>query len=436
MLNDSIQEVIFVGWPGPTHHYGGLSGDNVAATASRGDISHPAQAARQTLELIRLLQSLGQTVAVLPPQLRPHLPLLREHFAGADDEVIRQAAREKPELLEKAASSSAMWTANAATATPAVDSADGMLHITPANLFTHLHRRIEAADTYRVLAAIFREVPRSIVHPPPAAGEGSPDEGAANHMRLSPRHADKGLHIFVYGENGRQSLSASQVIKTEHEIPDAEALFIRQNPEAVRQGVFHNDVIAVSNAHVLIAHERAYARADFSRIAQAYTALHPGKELAMITIGEEALSVEEAVRAYVFNSQIVTTPNGMMAMIAPMETKTLYGGKAAAFLERVRAGSDNPIDEVHYVDLRQSMKNGGGPACLRLRVPMTAAQVAAMQHGTRVLADEALLSALEKNIEKYYPEALSPQDLGNPELYHGCKALLAELSAAMGLPLL
>jgi succinylarginine dihydrolase len=437
MLAHHITEVIFVGLPGPTHHYGGLSEDNVAAVANRGSQSSPKQAALQALELIRLLGKLGIKTAILPPQLRPHLPLLREHFTGSDDAIILQAATHAPHLLEKASSSSAMWTANAATVAPAIDTSDGKLHITPANLFTNLHRRIEAADTHRVLAAMFEGVPDCKIHPPLFAELR--DEGAANHMRLSPSHSDKGLHIFVYGVDGkasdtdtaRQDLAASQAIKAQHNIPDAEALFIKQNSDIIRLGVFHNDVIAVSNEHVLLAHEDAYAPQDFQRIADAYRAL-AGKELIILLIKRSELSVEEAVGTYIFNSQIVTKPDGTMAMIAPMEAKS---GKAGQLLERLRADPANPINNIHYIDLRQSMRNGGGPACLRLRVPVTDAQLSVLEK-KKTLADEVLLAALSKLVEKYYPDSLTPAELGKPALYHACKALLGEMGQLPQLPLL
>src|SRR5690606_35310459 len=114
MITDRITEVIFVGLPGPTHNYAGLSPDNVAASTNRGRISRPREAALQALGLVRLLTSLGVEAAILPPQLRPHIPLLQTKFSGEPDEVIRKAAKEAPELLQKACSSSAMWTANAA----------------------------------------------------------------------------------------------------------------------------------------------------------------------------------------------------------------------------------------------------------------------------------------------------------------------------------
>ena len=419
MLADHLTEVIFVGLPGPTHHYGGLSADNVAAVSNKGRLSNPKLAALQALDLVRLLTSLGITAAILPPQLRPHMGLLHQHFDGDDDTVIVQAAKHDQPLLEKASSASAMWAANAATIAPPVDCADGRLHITTANLFTNLHRRIEAEATYHTLQAIFKQAPGCEVHPP--LFSNLRDEGAANHMRLSPSHSEAGLHVFVYsGEDGRQDLAASQAIAAQHHIADTQALFIKQNPEVIRSGVFHNDVIAVSNAYVLLAHEQAYAeQGDMERIAQAYSALHPGKELTPIVITQAELTVEEAVRSYFFNSQIITKPNGKMALIVPVEVLDLYGGKGAALMDRIQADGNNPIDQVDYIDLRQSMRNGGGPACLRLRVPMNEAQLAAVKRQVNVFADDKLLAGIKKIIENYYPDELSAQDLGDPGLYRG-----------------
>ena len=443
-VSHPVTEVIFVGLPGPTHHYSGLSPDNVASGLNRGTVSNPKQAALQALDLVRLLQSLGVAVAMLPPQLRPNMPLLRQHFSGDDDSVIKQAALHSPALLEKSCSAAAMWTANAATVAPVSDTSDHHLHITAANLFTNLHRRIEAEDTYRVLKAIFQNVPDCIIHPPLSAAAGMRDEGAANHMRLAPSHADAGLNIFIYGADGssrdpesaRQTLSASRALATQHHIP--QALFIRQNPEVITQGVFHNDVIAVSNENLLLSHELAFEGGayDVRDMADAYAALHAGKKLNIITIADEELSVEEAVHSYFFNSQIVTKPDGKMALIAPLEVQLLYEGRGLALMERICADPSNPIDEVHMVDLRQSMRNGGGPACLRLRMVLTEVQLAAVKADTNVVADEALLAALENIIRAHYPDQLTSEDLGNPALYHMSRAVLEQLSDVMTLPLL
>lgn len=444
MSPEMIKEVIFVGLPGPTHNYGGLSRDNVASSLNRGSPSNPRQAALQALSLARLLKSLGVEAAILPPQLRPHLPTLRARFSGDAETLIGQAAKEDPALLEKLSSSSAMWTANAATVTPSPDSADGALHLTVANLHTNLHRRIEAEDTYRVLSAIFAGAPKCAVHKPLA--ENLRDEGAANHMRLTPAHGTMGLNVFVYGSDGaaddpktaRQSLAASQAVAARHGIPSQAALFIKQNPAVINEGVFHNDVIAVSNENMLLAHEAAYAdgRAGIARIEAAYAVLHPGRKLVSIVVSHDDLAVDEAVHTYFFNSQIVTLPDGGMALIAPTETETLYAGKAARLMKSICDDAGNPISELHVCDLRQSMNNGGGPACLRLRVAMDEAQLAAVKKNVNVVADEKLLEDIESIVTAHYPEHLEPEDIADPALYHACRAMLAELGQLMKLSLI
>ncbi len=422
-----MEEVIFIGLPGTTHHYGGLSPDNVASGLNRGSESSPKQAALQVIALARYLHSLGVMVALLPPQLRPDLEALREN--GFNLETAPQKE------LEQVSSSSFMWAANAATVTPVVDNSDGKLHLTVANLHTNLHRRIEAKNTYKVLSQIFQEVPDSIVHAPLAASEGLLDEGAANHMRLSPSHDAVGLNIFTYGK--RQSLSASEAIVKNHNIPPEKALLLEQNTEVIKKGVFHNDVIAVSNENLLLVHEAAYANGmdDINKIEKMYHALHPQGNLQLIVIKESELSVEEAVHCYFFNSQIVTKPSGKMVVIAPSELETLYSGKAAKLMEKICKSADNRIDEVKYMDLRQSMRNGGGPACLRLRVPVTTAQAAAIKANTWVIVNEKNLPKIENLVENYYSESLTPMDLRSPELYKNCEAFLAEMSPIMKLKL-
>lgn len=443
MLKRHLKEVIFVGLPGPTHNYGGLSADNVASSLNRGSISNPKQAAYQALDLVRLLKSLGITAGILPPQLRAHMATLREKYAGSDEDVLKAVARENPALLEKLYSSSAMWTANAATVTASADSEDSKLHLTTANLYTNLHRRIEAADTHRVLAAAFVSVPDAHVHAPLAPDLR--DEGAANHMRLAPNHSAAGLNIYVYGADGsatdpksaRQALAASQEIVKDHQVAAGQALFIKQNPAVINEGVFHNDVIAVANEYVLLAHEEAYENgaADMEKIVAAYEKLHGEKPVVIVTKSSE-LTVAEAVRTYFFNSQIVTKPDGKMAIIAPVEVKNLYGGKAAALMEKICVDSANPIDEIHYADLRQSMNNGGGPACLRLRVPMNDAQISAMQKSVNMLADEKLLDGIAQIIESEYPDQLSAKDLADPKLYRCSKKVTKRLGELMRLPLI
>lgn len=422
-----MKEIIFIGLPGTTHHYGGLSSDNVASDRNRGSESNPKQAALQAIALARYLHSLGIMVGVLPPQLRPYLPVLQENGYSVENAPI--------DKLEQASSSSFMWAANAATVTPTIDSTDGKLHLTVANLYTNPHRRIEAETTYKVLSQIFNHVPDAVMHPPLSAAEGFLDEGAANHMRLSASHNAAGLNVFVYGR--RQNLQASQAIVEHHKILQKQRLFLQQNEQVINQGVFHNDVIAVSNENLLLVHESAYenGHADINKIENAYKALHPQSNLQLLVIKENELNVEEAVHSYFFNSQIVTKPNGKMVVIAPLELKNLYAGKAAGLMERIRESSNNSIDEVQYLDLRQSMRNGGGPACLRLRIPLNEPQADALQENTGMLVSEKNLSAIEDLVGRYYSESLTPEGLSNPELYRNCQDFLSDLSPLLKLNL-
>lgn len=445
MQTSSTKEVIFVGLPGPTHHYGGLSRDNVASEKNRGNSSSPKEAALQVLDLMRLMISLGEKVAILPPLLRPHMPLLRQHFEGSNDAVIRAAALEAPELLEQACSSSSMWCANAATVSPVFDTKNSHLHITTANLFSNLHRRIEAEDTHYVLQQIFAEVPDCTVHMPLSAAAGMHDEGAANHMRFAPTHDAKGVEVFVYGADGstrdpqsaRQSLLASQEVMTAHQLPSKHALLVRQNPHVITQGVFHNDVIAVGHLNCLLAHELAFdagAKA-FDQIGAAYKALHKDA-LHELIISEDDLSIEEAVHSYLFNSQIIGTAVDGMSIIAPQETEELFEGKAMKLLEALCARGDNPIRNVYTADLRQSMRNGGGPACLRLRVVMRDDQLEALTRQRHVCIDAELLEGIEETIHNHYPDHLTPQSLGNPLLYTACENALKSFSELMDVRLL
>lgn len=367
---------------------------------------------------MRLLAGLGVETGVLPPQLRPHLALL-EGAPLADAPLA---------LLEKASSSSAMWVANAATVSPACDSADGLLHITAANLHTNLHRRIEAQATYHTLSQIFAQVPHAKLHPPLDASRGLYDEGAANHMRLSPTPSARGLHVFVHGKDARQSLAASQAVAVQHALDVRQVVFVQQHPEAIAAGVFHNDVIAVSHNRLLLAHEAAYVEGGLASIEAAWRALYPHEALNIITITQQELTLEEAVNTYFFNSQIVSAANGDTVVLAPIELTLLHGGKAARLMEKY-------FSDVRFLDLRQSMRNGGGPACLRLRVPMQHSQILALKNTVGVLVDEALLEGLEAMIECHYLDALTPEGLRDPALYKASQAVLTELSALLKLSL-
>lgn len=428
-------EVNFDALAGPTHHYAGLSYGNLASLTHAGRTSNPKAAARQGLAKMKFLADLSAAQAVLPPQERPDMALLRRlGFSGNDPEVLRRAHREAPLLLAAACSASSMWAANAATVSPSPDTADGRLHLTPANLLTHLHRSIEPPTTTALLRAIFADDSQFVVHDPLPAAPLLGDEGAANHTRLCRRHGEAGLELFVFGGEGgafprRQSRHASAAVARLHDLDPDRTLFLEQHPAAIDQGVFHNDVIAVGNENVWFYHEKAFANGaavvDQARFAFAKAGCG---ELRLIPVTEAQLSVPEAVASYLFNSQLLTMPDGSMSLVCPLECRD--HPQARAVLAQVLS-DPTPVNAVHYVDIRQSMRNGGGPACLRLRVVLTDPQLSAMLQGVRFT--DLLYRRLTNWVERHYRESLHPDDLADPHLLRESRAALDELTGILQL---
>lgn len=428
-------EVNFDGIVGPTHHYGGLSPGNIASQEHRLQTSYPKQAALEGLQKMKLLADLGLPQAVLPPHERPCLEFLREHgFAGTTPEVIRQALQQRADLLSIASSASAMWAANAATVSPSADCADGRVHITPANLISTVHRQLEPEFTTQIFRRIFPDVDQFQVHDPLPDDPDHSDEGAANHSRLCRSHKEAALELFVYGRNGagplpqkypaRQSYAASAQVAQQHGLHQERTIFVQQNPAAIDAGVFHNDVIAVANENVFFCHEQAYV--DQRAVIEQLRERIP--ELCLIEVSTEELSIEEAVQTYLFNSQLVTLPDASMLLLCPLECAD--HPRVRPILAKLLA-EDNPIDEVKFIDVRQSMHNGGGPACLRLRVVLTETELAAI-HQPVLLTDE-LYDRLRDWIQKHYRDELTLESLGGPNLLREVRDALNELSQILEL---
>ena len=405
-------EVNFDGIVGPSHNYGGLSLGNLASARNLGQTSAPRAAALQGLEKMRANLALGLSQGLFLPHARPARAWLAE-LATTPEEA-------SPALLANALSASAMWAANAATVSPAPDTNDRRTHLTVANLRTMVHRSHEWLGTLAQLRVAFAD-PAFVVHGPvpPAFG----DEGAANHMRLAARHDAPGIEIFVYGEAGgpfpaRQHREASAAIARAHGLDPARTLFVRQSDEAIAAGAFHNDVVAVANERVLFAHESAFAERE-----SFLTDLHrrfPFLEL--VEVPADEVSLEEAIRSYLFNAQLVTTPDGATTLIVPEEARETPA--VWAWLQRHLAGN-GAIRAVKVVDVRQSMANGGGPACLRLRVVCDPATV-----DPRFLVDEGKLDRLAAIVARTWPEEIAVADLGDitliREIEHSRAALLEE----------
>lgn len=427
-----LRELNFDGLVGPTHNYGGLSAGNLASTTHGGQLSNPREAALQGLAKMRFLARLGAGQAVLPPQPRPSLRTLRRlGFRGSDEQVLA-AASKNDHLLRLCSSAAAMWTANAATIAPSTDTADGRLHVTPANLQQMFHRAIEAETTYDVLRSIFRDSRFFEVHEPLPGGGQLADEGAANHMRLCT-NGGPAVHLFAWGRSAwqkdlpspkkhpaRQTLEASEALGRLHRLDPARTLFPRQDPDGIDAGAFHSDVLAVGNEELLLLHERAFVQHE-ALLAKLRELLGPSFRAVVAT--EEELPIADAVAAYPFNSQVVTLPGGSMAIIAPVECEE--NPPARRFLERV-IEEDNRVKAVHAIDLRQSMQNGGGPACLRLRVSMTDDERKAIE--ANVFLNEALYDSLAVWIARNYRDRLTSRDLADPALARESLTALDELT--------
>jgi len=410
-------EVNFDGIVGPTHHYGGLSHGNIASMRNKQSVSHPKQAALQGLAKMKFMADLGLRQAVLPPHERPHLPTLRRlGYSGNDTAIVEKVAKEDPWLLSAVSNASAMWAANAATVSPSADTADGRVHFTPANLVTQFHRSIEAATTTAILRRIFSNEKHFTVHGPLPASTALADEGAANHTRLCAQYGEAGVEIFTYGSGpttfpARQSRRASELIARGHGVRNAR--FVQQNPAAIDAGAFHNDVVAVGNRNVLFIHEKAWVEPIWNQL--------PG--IKTICVIDADVPLADAITSYLFNSQLVMLPNGRHVLVAPIECQEN---------ERVRAYLDRGVfEKVHSVDVRQSMRNGGGPACLRLRVVLNEAELAAAHQG--VMFSDVLHASLRAWVEKHYRNELSAADLADPKLLEEGRAALDELSAILQL---
>lgn len=405
-----LVEINFDGIVGPSHNYAGLSFGNVASMRHGGQVSQPRAAALQGIDKMRANLALGLAQGIFLPHPRPDHDWLAELGTTID------AA--SPSLAANAMSASAMWAANAATVSPAPDTADGKCHLTVANLRTMPHRSHEWPATLAQLRLAFADPARFEVHGPipPAFG----DEGAANHMRLAASHGEPGIEVFVYGVSGgafpaRQHIEASQAIARRHRLDPERTIFAEQSEEAIAAGAFHNDVVAVANERVLFAHEKAFA--DKDALVGRLEGLVPGFEY--VEVAEAEVPLADAVRSYLFNAQLVTPPDGETTLVAPTECRETPS--VWSWLERHLAGN-GPIRRVEIVDVRQSMANGGGPACLRLRVVADPETI-----DPRFLIDEARLALIADVVRRHWPVEIHNEELRKPALIRDIEAARAAL---------
>jgi len=410
----ALVEINFDGIIGPSHNYAGLSPGNIASANNAGAVSQPRAAALQGIEKMRANLRLGLAQGFFMPLDRPN----KAWLAGLATDMTTA----DPHIRAAAFSASAMWAANAATVSPAPDTTDGRCHLSAANLLTMAHRSHEWTGTLAQLKLAFADERHFTVHGPVPPPFG--DEGAANFMRLCPSHGEAGLEIFVYGKSGgpfpaRQHIEASKAVARAHRLNPERTLFIQQSEVAIAAGAFHNDVVAVANERVLFTHEQAFEEPETAY--EAIKARMPEAEI--VIVPADRVSLADAIQSYLFNAQLVTLPDGGgMALILPTEAQANLN--VWGWLEEHVAGN-GPIRRLVPVDVRQSMANGGGPACLRLRVVADPTTV-----DPRFIADETKLDRMADVIAEHWPESIAPDQLADPALVeHVQKARLALLDA-------
>lgn len=434
-------EANFDGLVGPTHNYAGLSQGNKASIHYAGKVANPREAALQGLEKMKALSELGFVQGVLAPQERPDIATLRRlGFQGSDSRVLSDAAQQMPAVLAACCSASSMWTANAATVSPSADCADGKVHFTPANLINKFHRSIEHDVTGKILKSTFNNPDHFVHHQALPSTEYFGDEGAANHTRFCHEYGEQGVEFFVYGREAfnpqstspqkypaRQSLEASQAVARLHQLDPNKVVFAQQNPAVIDQGVFHNDVIAVGNRNLLFCHEQAFVEqaAVYESLRKAYGS----QDFHIVEVADQQVSVVQAVGTYLFNSQLLSLDNGGTMIVVPSECENEPA--VWNYLQSILNDASCPITDLKVFDLRQSMNNGGGPACLRLRVVLNDQELAATnQH---CLINNQRFATLSRWVKKHYRDQLSEKELADPLLLTESRTALDELTQILKL---
>ena len=436
----SSYEVNFDGLVGQTHSYAGLSSGNIASTSNASEKSYPRQAVKQGLDKMKYVRDLGLKQGVLAPQQRPDLSILKRlGFYGTDAQIIDKAFKKAPHLLNACYSASSMWTANAATISPSADTKDSKVHFTPANLVNKFHRSIEHKVTGNILKAIFADSRYFSHHKALPSGNFFGDEGAANHTRLCEDYGREGVEFFVYGRQfndqvepktkkfeARQSIEASLAIARLHKLKESKTVYAQQNPDVIDQGVFHNDVIGVGNKNTYFYHEQAFVNHD--EVVKNLKTSFGDSLFNFVKVKTSEVPLKDAISSYLFNGQLISLPNGENSLIAPLEckkNKVVYNYIENNLLKIT------PIKSVHYMDVTQSMRNGGGPACLRLRVVLNKEELTATNQAT-LLTDD-LYHRLHSWADRHYRDELCQADLADPNLITEVRSGLDELTQILKL---
>ena len=410
-------EVNFDGLVGPTHNYAGLSHGNIHSVNNKNKPSNPYEAAIQGLNKMKLMHDLGYKQCIIPPQKRPFL----KDYEDYQNMVVN-------------ASASSMWVANSCTIAPSVDSYNNKLNLLIANLNSTQHRRLEAPQTYAILNKIFEDSDKFLIQPPINSTGELDDEGAANHTRFCNSYEEEGLHLFVYGRSqnnseesptkypARQTLEASQKVAENLQIKNV--VYAQQSAESIDAGVFHHDVIGVGNKNLYFYHEKALANENetLQNLQDNFNG-----DLKLIKVKESEVPLATAVDTYLFNSQLVEYMGGHL-LVAPLQCRK--NGLVKKYIQSI-VGKNKNIKKVRYIDLQQSLYNGGGPACLRLRVVMNKEELNSLHQ--EIIFTNNLYFKLRHWIKKYYKKKLIYDDLFVPSFIQKCYDGFDELTKILNL---
>ena len=436
-----MSEINFDGLIGPTHNYSGLSDGNIASKKNFFSVSNPKEAALQGLKKAKILINAGLNQGLFLPHERPFIPGLKKlGFSGDNETILKSAYEYSKVLLSNFSSASSMWAANAATISPSPDTKDGKVHITPANLNTMFHRSLESDFTYTQCKLIFSDT-CFVVHKPALSISGYGDEGAANHLRISKTHEDKGFEIFVFGESAfkeeafaeyqktsfikRQALEVSKSVALSHKLDRNNVFYLQQHPRAIDKGSFHNDIVSLSNENIFIAHEKAFLNRDVLNHVLKHLELEV-ENFNYIEIPDKEIPLDDIISSYLLNSQLFTNGEGEMQLILPAEVQNYEN--CMQWLEKLKQTSD--IKLFDFVNIKQSMMNGGGPACLRLKAILNDGEIKKVNKN--FILNNKRLELIEDLIEREYRDELYPDDLKDPSLLDESRKVLDELTQIFG----
>ena len=252
---------------------------------------------------------------------------------------------------------------------------------------------------------------------------------------MSAQHLKPGFQIFVFGSTAfdahhdiiaRQAEEISQAVSTQHQLDPDRVLFLKQNEQAINSGSFHNDIVSLANEEVFIFHQEAFAdRVELERV------LHHMKDHVKgfhpIEILSEDISLDDLVSSYLLNSQLITVKNNEMMMLLPEEVQN--HPNCMRWLDEIKSSS--PVKHIEFVDIRQSMMNGGGPACLRFKTVVNNDEFDKINK--KFLLSPKKLMDLRALVSKHYRDQLNPEDLLDIKLMQESYTFLDELTQLLDL---